>query len=183
MNPPKVQATVLLLINQIGGVCLARKKSAIHHHDGEIDYSLGLYNGYGGKKEERDADISETALRELFDESGVTAQCSALHLACRVYFYIRKKKIDLLDPIQEDSFEPFMDVFFFTVSEWLGTPEEGDEMGPPHFFPKEAIPYDEMMPADRCIFEKILSGEKGLYQVKLQGRDLPPEVVLLGDIN
>ena len=37
------EATVVLLVDQDGRICLARKKQAIHHEGGEISYSLGMY--------------------------------------------------------------------------------------------------------------------------------------------
>ena len=74
MELPTVQATVVLMMDKDGRVCLARKKQAIHHEGGAIFYSLGLYNGYGGKMDATDETILDTAVRELFDESGVLAQ-------------------------------------------------------------------------------------------------------------
>ena len=124
MITPEVKATVVLLVNKEGAICLARKKQAIHHNGGEISYSLGLYNGYGGKKEVSDVTISDTAIRELFDESGVSSQKEDLEKVLRVYFYISK----------EGALIPFMDVTFFLASLWSGEPKEGEEMGAPLFF-------------------------------------------------
>lgn len=48
------EATVVLLEDKDGRVALARKKQPIHHDSSAIEYSLGRYNGYGGKKEPED---------------------------------------------------------------------------------------------------------------------------------
>jgi ADP-ribose pyrophosphatase YjhB (NUDIX family) len=166
MEIPSVQATVVLLMRKDDSVCLARKKKAIHHEGGEISYSLGLYNGYGGKREVTDMTIEDTALRELYDESGVVVKKEDLEPVLRVYFYIKK----------EEGLVPFMDVSFFLVLEWEGEPQEGSEMGDPVFFTQDTMPYEEMMPADRVLFEKIFAKELGFYQVTLLGKDIRPEV-------
>ena len=170
MEKPTKKATVVLLMKGETEVCLARKKQAIHHENGEISYSLGTYNGYGGKMEKEDGDIFDTAIRELEDESGVYANKENLELCSRVYFYLKK---------EDESFEPFMDVSFFLLKSWIGEPEEGEEMGEPMFFEQDKIPYDEMMPADKIIFEKMFKGEKGVYEVKLFGKKVKPEVRVL----
>lgn len=163
------KATVVLLIDNEGKVCLARKKNAIHHEDGEIEYSLGMYNGYGGKKEDEDVTILDTAIRELEEEGGVSTRKENLELVARVYFYLKK----------EEQFEPFMEVYFYFLRVWSGTPLEGKEMATPTFFKSSALPYDEMMPADKILFEKMLSGEFGVYEVKLLGKNLQPEITIL----
>lgn len=168
-----VKATVVLLIDNERRVCLAQKKRSIHHNGGEISYSLGTYNGYGGKFEETDYAISDTAIRELYDESGVKASQEDLELVARVYFYIKK---------EDETMEPFMEVSFFFLYKWQGVPVEGDEMGVPTFFSEDSIPYDQMMPADRALFEKMFNGERGVYEVKLFGEKVKPEVTLLHEL-
>jgi 8-oxo-dGTP pyrophosphatase MutT (NUDIX family) len=163
---PDVLATVVILLDKEEKVILARKKKAIHHDTGEISYSLGLYNGYGGKMDETDATIEMTAIRELYDESGVTGKEEDLESCARVYFYVQKEGEDV----------PFMDVTFYLLKEWSGVSKEGLEMGEPVFFSKDALPYEEMMPADKILFGKILGGEKGEYNVFLRGKDTPPVI-------
>lgn len=163
---PGVRATVVLLIDKEGRVVLARKKKAIHHDTGEISYSLGLYNGYGGKMEATDETIEGTAIRELYDESGVTGKEEDLEQCARVYFYVQKEGEDV----------PFMDVTFYLLKEWSGVPKGGLEMGEPVFFPENGLPYNEMMPADKILFGKILTGEKGEYNVFLKRKGVEPLV-------
>lgn len=172
MEKPTRKATVVLLVDNESKICLARKKQPIHHENGEIDYSLGMYNGYGGKMEASDVTIFDTAIRELKDESGVVANKEDLELSSRIYFYMKN---------DDGSFEPFMDVFFFILRNWSGNPKEGSEMGPPKFFEQVDIPYDEMMPADKFIFEKIFTGERHVYEVKLLGKKVAPEIKELND--
>lgn len=160
------RATVVFLINNDGSICLARKKQAIHHEGGAIKYSLGMYNGYGGKMEESDETIYHTAIRELHDESSISASIDDLKLVSRVYFYVKK----------EENLVPFMDVSFFFLTVWNGDPCETDEMGPPQFFAPHEIPYSEMMPADKPLMESMISGERKVYQVNLSGKDVQPEV-------
>lgn len=166
ISKPEVLATVVILIDKEGRVVLARKKKAIHHDTGEISYSLGLYNGYGGKMEEEDKTIERTAVRELYDESGVVGKEEDLEKCARVYFYIQKDEKDM----------PFMDVTFYILREWSGVPIEGLEMGEPTFFAPDALPYGEMMPADKVLFERILGGEKGEYNVFLRGKGVDPVI-------
>lgn len=166
LSKPNVCATVVLLIDKEGRVVLARKKKAIHHDTGEISYSLGLYNGYGGKMEEEDKTIERTAVRELYDESSVVGKEEDLEKCARVYFYIQKDETDM----------PFMDVTFYILREWSGAPKEGLEMGEPTFFSQNELPYEEMMPADKILFGKILAGEKGEYNVFLKGKDIEPVI-------
>ncbi len=173
MEKPTKKATVVLLIDGVGNICLARKKQAIHHENGSIGYSLGTYNGYGGKMEEGDTNIFDTAIRELLDESGVTASKKDLEIVARVYFYTKK---------DDGSFEPFMDVSFFFLKKWLSEPVEGEEMGAPTFFSVETIPYNEMMPADKHIFEKMFKGERNVYEVKLLGKKVEPEIKVLDEV-
>lgn len=172
MEKPKRRATVVLLMDKEGKVCLARKKQSIHHEKGEIGYSLGTYNGYGGKMDEGDVTIFDTAIRELKDESGVTASKEDLEFVSKVYFYTKK---------DDGIFEPFMEVSFFFLKKWSGVPIEGSEMGEPTFFNQEDIPYSEMMPADKVIFEKMFNGERKVYEVKLFGKKFTPEIKELND--
>lgn len=159
------EATVVLLEDGDGKIALARKKQPIHHDSGAIEYSLGRYNGYGGKKEKEDTTIFATAIRELYDESGVIAREADLTLALRVYFSIKGKN---------ELKEPFMIVSFFVLRNWEGIPVEGSEMGSPTFFNRESIPFEEMMPADELLFKKIFAGEYGVYDVYLPGKHEAP---------
>jgi hypothetical protein len=174
MQPFDVKATVVFLISDSGRICLARKKQAIHHDSGEdIGYSLGMHNGYGGKMEPLDGSITHTALVELAGESRVLAKAEDLDLSLKAYFWKPNK--------QTGEMMPFMEVSFFFLSEWEGEPQEGKEMGPPEWFNPEDVPYGNMMPADKEILRRMFAGEKGVLEVRLPGKDLPPEISVLNE--
>jgi 8-oxo-dGTP pyrophosphatase MutT (NUDIX family) len=177
MQKPTVQATVVLLVDKGGRICLARKKQPIHHDydkGGEdIPYSLGTYNGYGGKREPTDASIFQTAIRELAGESGVKAREEDLDLVSRVFFWKPSKETGIM--------MPFMEVSFFFIHIWEGEPLEGDEMGPPAWFTQDEVPYRNMMPADKGLFQRIFAGERAVFEVRLPGKDVPPEIIALDE--
>jgi 8-oxo-dGTP pyrophosphatase MutT (NUDIX family) len=147
MTPTK--ATVIFLKDKDGKICLAQKKKPIHHDAGEITYSLGTWNGYGGKKEDKDITIEDTALRELEQESGVTAKSEDLINCGHVFFFWPNNESEIAD----------MEVFFYFANNWNGEVKEGDEMGPPKFFAPNEIPYENMMGGDKILLPKMLSGE------------------------
>lgn len=160
MNSP-TKATVVFLRDKDGRICLARKKKAIHHAAGEISYSLGMWNGYGGKVDTDDeagvevsGSIPQTAIRELAEESGVIVKETDLIPVGSISFYW--PHIKGIDPLLIAD----MEVYFYVVDIWSGNPMEGNEMGEPAWFAIDAIPYDEMMPGDKVIVPKMLQGDK-----------------------
>lgn len=173
MEKPKVEATVVYLRDGLARVGVAQKKQPIHHDSGVISYSLGLYNGHGGKREPEDKTISHTAIRELGAECGVAGSVDDLEHLLRVHFYVKNK--------ETGNHDPFMTVSFFFLSRWFGKPVESAEMGPTIFFDKDLLPYKQMMPADEIILKKMFAGEKGVYEVKLNGKNLPFEIRRLED--
>ena len=173
MEKPTTQATVIFLVDAEGKIGLAQKKQAIHHDTGEISYSLGMYNGWGGKRETNDTTITDTAVRELFEEAGVKAKQEDLELIFRVYFYIKNK--------EDDGYTPFMDVWFYFLHGWDGDVVESDAMGAPVFFEIDALPCEHMMPADKYLIEQAIQGKRGVYEVKLLGKSTPPEIRLLDE--
>lgn len=172
MELPTVQATVTLPRDWRGRIGLTRKKQAIHHDNGEIGYSLGLYNGWGGKREPEDETIHHTAKRETEDEGGVVIDVRHLKLLARVYFYV---------PDGNGGHAPFMDVSFFFLRKWKGTFRESGEMGPIEWFSKRKMPFHDMMPADGEIFGRIFAGERAVYEVKLNGKKAPFQIRKLED--
>jgi 8-oxo-dGTP diphosphatase len=148
-------ATVVLLQDDAGRVCLSPKKGNIHKGGQELENSQ-KWNGYGGKQEPGET-ILETAIRELEQESGVVGKEEDLELVARISFFW---------PGNETS-EPDMVVYFFFLSSFKGMPKEGREMGVPVFFMPHEIPYHEMMPADRLFIPNLLAGEKLVWHVYL----------------
>lgn len=160
------EATVVFLKDEEERVCLARKKQPIHNETGEISYSLGMWNGYGGKREQGDAHIEDTAIRELFDESSVSVEKEDLVYLGKSLFCLSKNE-DVI---------PFMEVFFYEVSVYEGAPKEGGEMGAPQFFTTEEIPYHEMMPADKALLPKMFAGGIVDARVTLYGKGVEPKI-------
>lgn len=111
----------------------------------------GKWNGYGGKPEPEDKMIRDTALRELFDESGkgIKADPEDLIPCALVDFYFFENKTDT----------PNWSVVVYLLERSSGEASETDEMGEPHSFAFDAIPYDNMMPGDREFLPKILRKE------------------------
>lgn len=151
-----VAATVVLLLDDKGRVCLAPKKQNIHKQGQELEHSRKKWNGYGGKQEPGET-ILATAIRELTQESGVLAKEEDLELVGIVGFSWPGNETD----------EPDMLVYFFLLSTYNGLPSEGDEMGAPCFFHPHEVPYDDMMPADAKFLPKLLTGEKLVWHVHL----------------
>lgn len=174
MEKPTVQATVVFPIDKEGRIGLAPKLQPIHLHGGSevIEYSVDMYNGWGGKRDPEDATILDTAIRELFDESSVRVEKEDLELVFRAYFYREKDGVII----------PYMDVFFYFLRTWSGTPVETKEMGLPVFFTADSLPYDKMMPADKQLIQEALNGGRGVYEVLLHGKTNPPEIRLLDEV-
>jgi len=116
-------------------ICLALKKRG---------FGEGLLNGYGGKLEMGES-LTQAACREIFEESGVQVDQSALEkVAVHNFIYIK-----------EGEFE----VHVYLVKSWQGDPVETDEMKP-CWYQFSDIPYKEMWPDDEHWLPRVLAGEK-----------------------
>ena len=162
MTPQATEiATVIYLLKE-SKICLAQKKRHIHTKDGkELDKSKATWNGYGGKREDEDASIRDTAIRELYDECGVKADLHNLIPAGRLRFFWP----------DNDSETPNMDVYFFFLATWEGEPIETDEMDKPIFFTMDNIPYHEMLPADKIFLPMMLANKKVVADVFFGKKD------------
>lgn len=181
--PKLTRATVVYMIDSESRICLAQMKKAIHKDKAtsekerenksdsgnveqeQIEYSLGVWNGYGGKEIDTDESILHTAIRELEEESGVRAEMEDLEECGTVNFYLK---------VKGDT--PFMQVHFYILRKWQGDPIEGSEMGPATFFGQENIPYNQMMPADKALLERALAGKNIDSDVILMGKGEVPMV-------
>ncbi len=99
----------------------------------KVRFGKGKYNGFGGSQEKGES-LEETAIRETHEEAGI--QIVNPEQMGNIRFHFQKSR------------EPDHLVYFFKVSEFLGTPRESDEMKPEWFDVRE-IPYDKMWPDDR----------------------------------
>lgn len=151
-------ATVVYLITE-KTICLAQKKQPIHTKDGSVlKKSKDIWNGYGGKREEEDISVRDTAVRELFEESSVIAYPQNLIPAGKCNFFWEGNTTKT----------PNMEVYFFFCGTWKGKPEESNAMGKPVFFPITEIPYHEMMPNDALFLPKMLNNEKPVADISFK---------------
>lgn len=155
MNNETLNATVVYLVGADGKICLAPKKQNIHK-GGKVLQNSQKWNGYGGKQE-RNETLLETAVRELWQESGVHAETKDLDLVACIHFYWPENK----------GAHPDMIVYFFFLSKFKGVPQEGVEMGVPKFFTKDEIYELELMPADKLFLPLLLRGEKITWSMYL----------------
>jgi 8-oxo-dGTP pyrophosphatase MutT (NUDIX family) len=132
-------ATLCLLIKD-GKIFLGKKKRG---------FGEGKLNGYGGKQAEGE-DIEETAVRELFEESGVKVSNDDLNKVGEIDFYF---------PPGEKADKYNQKVHTYIVKNWSGKLRESEEMTVEEF-PLDEIPYEEMWDTDRYWMKPILNGEK-----------------------
>jgi len=131
-------------------------------HDGEKillgmkkrGYAAGRWNGFGGKLEPGES-IEEGMLRELNEESGLTAT--------------KHEKIGMLT-FESDDEDYISEVHLYRIDEFNGDPIETDEMRP-EWFEFEKIPYSEMWPDDIIWLPLVLAGDKVEGRVYFENSD------------
>ncbi|XP_052787622.1 oxidized purine nucleoside triphosphate hydrolase-like [Mya arenaria] len=135
----------LVMIREARRVLLGMKKRG---------FGQGRWNGFGGKVEQGET-ILQGALRELHEESGLTAR----HLTeiGRLVFRFEG------DP-------QLLEVHVFTGSTYSGEPVETDEMRP-CWFPVDKIPFDKMWPDDKLWFPIFLEGKLFSGEFTFEGHD------------
>lgn len=128
-------------------------------------YATDKWNGFGGKQEEGET-LEETAVRELYEESGI------------------KMPISELEKVAELKYEePDKDWFVcvYLINDYDGVnPVETEEMIP-KWFNIEKLPFDEMWENDRLWLPRVLNGEKleGVIKNDLNGKVLYQDLSLL----
>ncbi|KAM8960417.1 oxidized purine nucleoside triphosphate hydrolase [Pelodytes ibericus] len=135
----------LVLVVQPSRILLGMKKRG---------FGVGLWNGFGGKVQAGET-IEEAAKRELWEESGLTA--------------------DTLQKIGRIKFEfvgstEIMDVHIFRTDEFTGEPTESEEMRP-QWFDLEKIPFDGMWPDDILWIPLLLQKKTFRGYFKFEGHD------------
>lgn len=108
-------------------------------------FGAGKWNGFGGKVEHGET-IFDAAKRELLEESGLAAE--ALQKCGLVTFTFADGS-------------PTLELHYFSVTSFTGSPVETDEMKP-QWFPISEIPYELMWADDRHWMPLFLRGEKFL---------------------
>ena len=101
-------------------MCQAQKKRG---------FGAGKLNAYGGKFKKGESAIACVA-RETFEESGVRVYKKNLKQVAIVKTYFGRV--------------PAWDLQIFVTRRWIGEPRETEEMGPPTWFPRNALPEDKM---------------------------------------
>jgi len=135
-----MQLATLVFLVRDGRVILAAKKDKV---------GKGRLNGYGGKVE-GDESLRECLVRELANESkGVIVREDDLLPRARIKFFNQENNPDI----------PDMDVMMYVAERFTGKAEESVEMGKAEEYPFDAIPFDQMLPADHLFVPNILRGE------------------------
>lgn len=110
----------------------------------KIGFGSGKYNGFGGKVKEGES-IADAALRELFEESGVTA-FDIEKFGELTFLFKYKPEWDQL-------------VHVFIAEQWSGEPVESNEMLPKWFNFNE-LPFEKMWQDDKHWVPQILADKK-----------------------
>lgn len=149
-------------------ILLARKTRKI---------GAGCWNGYGGGPNVGEG-LRDAAIRELYEESGLTALSANLSKIAIMEFH--NTKLDGTIFVAR--------VHFFTLKVWQGDYGATDEMRDPTWFEVDNLPLSEMMPADRIFLPIALGGMKivgsahyGPFQKQLIGEVVYSEVTLLSE--
>jgi len=118
----------------------------------------GYWNGFGGHVEEGES-IQEAAIRELYEESGLTAT--------------EIRRCGLIAVHFRDADDEF-DLNIFHVTDVEGEPQETREMKP-KWFAVNDVPYREMWASDRVWWLLLLAGKHFVGEIEfdsLQSRKL-----------
>ncbi|WVN87258.1 uncharacterized protein L203_102435 [Cryptococcus depauperatus CBS 7841] len=107
---------------------------------------FGLYNGYGGKPEQGES-MQDCAIRELYEESGLTVAEQDIYYK-GLLLSSRPKARESLDTY-------LLSIHIYACMSWLGNPIETEEMAP-KWFTMETLPIQKMWPEARLYVPAIL---------------------------
>lgn len=132
-------STLVFLVKKNDGsireVCLAMKKRG---------FGMDRWNGVGGKVEGSDETISSAARRETKEEISVDVH-GMRKVAELSFFFPHNSAWDQM-------------VHVFLSEQWVGEPEESDEMRP-EWFHVDGLPFDAMWPDDIFWLPKVIQGD------------------------
>lgn len=135
-------ATLLFVIDGAGGrALLIRKKRGL---------GAGKINAPGGRLEPNESPLA-CAVRETQEEIGVTPLAPQKVGELRFQFVVREGEGGALVPGYK------LHAHVYRAAAWEGEPIETDE-ATPHWFPLDALPFDEMWADDRLWIPMMLAG-------------------------
>lgn len=128
----------------------------VKEEKGEKEYLLGMkkrgfgegkWNGAGGKFDQNkgDKNLIDTATREAKEEIGIMIE--------------NLEEVAILSFEFPHKLEWNQDVYVYLVKDWIGEPQESEEMKPKWFKEKE-VPYDKMWDADKFWLPYAIRGKK-----------------------
>lgn len=132
----KVVTLVFLRDRQNNQILLALKKRG---------FGAGNLNGVGGKLDEGER-VERAAVRETYEEVGVTIQEEDLQKAGHILFHF----------LEHPDWD--LDCHVFFIEKWNGEPTESEEMAP-RWFSINEIPLKRMWVDDQYWLERALKGE------------------------
>lgn len=108
-------------------------------------FGSGKYTSFGGKLKEGET-LEQSAVRELFEETGLVTQTEYLD---------KKAEVSFTFPHKPD-WNQIAHVYI--VRQWEGEPKESEEMKPEWYLIKE-LPYSKMWEADKHWVAHVLKGK------------------------
>lgn len=154
-----LEATLVFLIRG-KQLLLARKTRHI---------GAGKWNGYGGGIEHGET-LTQCAVRECWDESGLEIEPEDLEKVAEVTFHNTKGNGEKFSCL----------VHVYLARKWVGEPSKSGEMATPTWFSFSELPLTEMMPADPFWLPLVLSGKKIIGEAHygpFQGKLIAPVFV------
>jgi 8-oxo-dGTP pyrophosphatase MutT (NUDIX family) len=131
-----MKQTTLCFLLKDEKVLLAMKKRG---------FGIGKWNGVGGKVQEEE-DVLDAAIREIYEEIGVSVLPGDLHAVGTLFF----------DYQDNPAWEQKCNVFI--AYHWEGDPSESDEVRPT-WYRNEDLPFEEMWVDDPHWLPLILGGQ------------------------
>ncbi|HEY4520217.1 MAG TPA: 8-oxo-dGTP diphosphatase [Candidatus Paceibacterota bacterium] len=128
--------------NKILTLCIIEKHGRILLGMKKRGFGTGRWNGFGGKVQD-DESIEESAKRETFEETGLTAR--SLSQAGTIVFKFKDGT-------------GIHEVHVFRCSDFEGEEKESEEMKP-QWFAVDQIPYEDMWPADSYWLPYLIEGK------------------------
>jgi 8-oxo-dGTP diphosphatase / 2-hydroxy-dATP diphosphatase len=133
------------MVKKVLTLCIIHKHPHILLGMKKRGFGEGKYNGFGGKVEPGET-IEKAALREVYEESGITIRDKDIN------------KVGLID-FEFKGDPELLEVHIFKASKFKGDPKETEEMRPAWFKTRD-IPYNNMWLDDVHWMPLLLSGKK-----------------------